>query len=216
MNLRIPATGPRIAARLGDDWWRGALIYQIYPRSFQDTNGDGVGDLAGITRRLAYVAGLGVDAIWLSPFFTSPMKDFGYDVTDYKGVDPLFGSLADFDAMIAEAHRLGLRVIIDQVLSHTSDQHPWFGESRASPNNPKADWYVWADAKPDGTPPNNWLSIFGGSAWQWDTRRCQYYFHNFLVEQPDLNFHSMDVQEALLDACRFWLERGVDGFRLDT
>jgi alpha-glucosidase len=216
MNLHVPDTGPRVAAHVGDDWWRGAVIYQIYPRSFQDSDGNGIGDLAGITRRLSYVADLGVDAIWISPFFKSPMKDFGYDVTDYTAVDPLFGTLADFDALIAEAHRLGIRVIIDQVLSHTSDQHPWFKESRASRDNPKTDWYVWADAKPDGTPPNNWLSIFGGPAWQWDTRRCQYYFHNFLVEQPDLNFHTMAVQDALLDACRFWLERGVDGFRLDT
>jgi alpha-glucosidase len=216
MSLRVPDIGPRTAPRGGDEWWRGAVIYQIYPRSFQDSDGDGVGDLAGITRRLVHVAALGADAIWISPFFRSPMKDFGYDVSDYTDVDPLFGTLADFDALIAEAHRLGIRVIIDQVLSHTSEEHPWFKESRASRDNPKADWYVWADAKPDGTPPNNWLSIFGGPAWQWDTRRCQYYFHNFLVEQPDLNFHTPAVQDALLDACRFWLERGVDGFRLDT
>ena len=198
------------------DWWRGAVIYEIYPRSFQDTSGDGVGDLAGITRRLAYLADLGVDAIWIAPFFKSPMKDFGYDVSDYTAVDPLFGTLADFDALIAEAHRLGLKVIIDQVLSHTSDQHPWFRESRASRANPKADWYVWADPQPDGTPPNNWLSIFGGPAWEWDTRRLQYYFHNFLVEQPDLNFHNPAVQDAVLAAAQFWLDRGVDGFRLDT
>jgi alpha-glucosidase len=198
------------------DWWRGAVIYQIYPRSFQDSNGDGIGDLQGILRRLPYVASLGVDAIWISPFFKSPMKDFGYDVTDYCDVDPMFGTLADFDAVVAEAHRLGLRVMIDQVISHTSDGHPWFKESRASRDNPKADWYVWADPKPDGTPPSNWLSIFGGSAWQWDTQRRQYYLHNFLAEQPDLNFHSRAVQDALLDTVRFWLERGVDGFRLDT
>ena len=172
------------------DWWRGAVIYQIYPRSYQDSNGDGIGDLKGIIRRLPYIAALGVDAIWISPFFKSPMKDFGYDVSDYCDVDPMFGTLADFDALIAEAHRLGLKVMIDQVLSHTADQHPWFKESRSSRDNPKADWYVWADAKPDGTPPNNWLSIFGGSAWQWDTRRQQYYLHNFLAEQPDLNFHN--------------------------
>jgi alpha-glucosidase len=198
------------------DWWRGAVIYQIYPRSYQDTNFDGIGDLKGITKRLAYIAGLGVDAVWISPFFTSPMKDFGYDVSDYRGIDPMFGSLEDFDDMIAEAHRLGLKVMIDLVLSHTSDEHPWFKESRTSRTNPKADWYVWADARPDGTPPNNWLSIFGGSAWQWDTRRQQYYMHNFLAEQPDLNFHNMAVQDALLEVVRFWLQRGVDGFRLDT
>ncbi len=198
------------------DWWRGAVIYQIYPRSFQDSNGDGIGDLLGIVQRLPYIASLGVDAIWISPFFTSPMQDFGYDVSDYCDVDPMFGSLADFDAVIDTAHRLGIRVMIDLVLSHTSAQHPWFIESRASRDNPKSDWYVWADPKPDGTPPTNWLSIFGGSAWQWDARREQYYLHNFLVSQPDLNFHNADVQEALLDVARFWLNRGCDGFRLDT
>jgi len=198
------------------DWWRGAVIYQIYPRSFQDSNGDGIGDLRGITQRLQHISTLGVDAIWISPFFTSPMADFGYDVSNYTDVDPMFGSIADFDAMIAEAHRLGLKVMIDQVISHSSDQHPWFEESRSSRTNPKADWYVWADAKPDGSPPNNWLSIFGGSAWQWDTSRCQYYLHNFLASQPDLNFHCPAVQDALLDTVRFWLDRGTDGFRLDT
>ncbi|WP_353645789.1 alpha-glucosidase family protein [Mesorhizobium sp. WSM2239] len=198
------------------DWWRGAVIYQIYPRSYQDSNGDGIGDLKGIIRRLPYIASLGADAIWISPFFKSPMKDFGYDVSDYCDVDPMFGTLADFDELIAEAHRLGLRVMIDEVISHTAEEHPWFKESRSSRDNPKADWFVWADPKPDGTPPNNWLSIFGGSAWQWDTRRQQYYLHNFLAEQPDLNFHNSEVQDALLDVTRFWLERGVDGFRLDT
>ncbi len=198
------------------DWWRGAVIYQIYPRSYQDSNGDGIGDLPGITSRLEHIASLGVDAIWISPFFTSPMKDYGYDVSDYCDVDSMFGSLADFDALVAKAHDLGLRVMIDLVLSHSSDQHPWFAESRQSRDNPKADWYVWADPQPDGTPPNNWLSIFGGPAWHWDARREQYYLHNFLVSQPDLNFHCDAVQDALLDATRFWLERGVDGFRLDT
>ncbi|MBI3146496.1 MAG: alpha glucosidase [Pseudogulbenkiania sp.] len=197
-------------------WWRGAVIYQIYPRSFQDSNGDGIGDLAGITRRLPHIAALGAEAIWISPFFTSPMADFGYDVSDYCDVDPMFGTLADFDAMVARAHELGLKVLIDLVLSHTSDQHPWFAESRASRDNARADWYVWADAKADGTPPNNWLSLFGGSAWQWDARRQQYYLHNFLASQPDLNFHCPAVQDALLAVARFWLERGVDGFRLDT
>jgi len=199
-----------------NNWWRGGVIYQIYPRSFADSNGDGIGDLPGITRRLDYVARLGVEAIWLSPFFKSPMKDFGYDVSDYCAIDPMFGSLADFDALVKRAHELGLRVMIDQVLSHSSDQHEWFVESRVSRDNPKADWYVWADAKEDGTPPNNWQSVFGSSAWQWDTRRCQYYLHNFLTTQPDLNFHNPQVQEALLATVKFWLDRGVDGYRLDT
>ncbi len=207
-----PVTAPTEAR----SWWRGGVIYQIYPRSYQDSNGDGIGDLLGIVQRLPYIASLGVDGIWISPFFTSPMKDFGYDVSDYCDVDPMFGSLADFDCVIETAHKLGLKVMIDLVLSHTSDQHPWFVESRASRDNPKADWYVWADPKPDGTPPNNWLSIFGGSAWQWDPKRLQYYLHNFLTSQPDLNLHCMAVQDALLDVTRFWLERGVDGFRLDT
>jgi alpha-glucosidase len=198
------------------DWWRGGIIYQIYPRSFQDSNGDGVGDLPGITQRLAHVAALGADAVWLSPVFKSPMKDFGYDVSDYRDIDPLFGTLDDFRELVRHAHSLGLKVMIDQVLSHTSDQHPWFIESRASQDNSRADWYVWADARDDGTPPNNWLSIFGGSAWQWDTRRLQYYLHNFLASQPDLNFHNPQVRAAILDDVRFWLELGVDGYRLDT
>ncbi|MCX2724065.1 alpha-glucosidase [Roseibium salinum] len=198
------------------DWWRGAVIYQIYPRSFNDTNGDGIGDLNGVCERMDYISSLGVDAIWLSPFFTSPMDDFGYDVSDYEDVDPMFGTLADFDRMIAAAHERGLKVMIDLVISHTSDQHPWFKESRSSKNNDKADWYVWADARADGTPPTNWLSLFGGSAWEWDSSRCQYYMHNFLASQPDLNFHNWEVQDAVLSAARFWLERGVDGFRLDT
>lgn len=198
------------------DWWRGAIIYQIYPRSFQDHNGDGIGDLVGIIRRLDYVADLGVDAIWLSPFFTSPMKDFGYDISNYRDVDPIFGTLEDFDRLLEKAHGFGLKVIVDQVISHSSDQHPWFHESRQSRTNERADWYVWGDAKPDGTPPNNWLSIFGGSAWAWEPRRKQYYLHNFLSSQPDLNFHNADVQDAVLSDARFWLERGVDGFRLDT
>ena len=197
-------------------WWRGAVIYQIYPRSFADSDGDGIGDLAGITARLDHVASLGVDAIWLSPFFASPMRDFGYDVSDYRAVDPMFGTLADFDALVARAHALGLRVVIDQVYSHTSDEHAWFRESRADRTNPRADWYVWADPKPDGTPPNNWLSVFYGPSWTWDARRRQYYMHNFLPSQPDLNVHNPAVQAALLDTARFWLDRGVDGFRLDA
>ena len=198
------------------EWWRDAVIYQIYPRSFQDDDGDGIGDLPGITRRLDHVAGLGADAIWLSPIFTSPMKDMGYDVSNYTDIDPLFGTLDDFDALVTRAHELGLKVIIDQVISHTSDKHPWFEESRQNRTNPKADWYVWADPNPDGTPPSNWPSVFGGPAWEWEPRRRQYYLHNFLIEQPDLNFHHRPVQDALLETMRFWLERGVDGFRLDT
>ena len=204
------------AAAVDRDWWRGAVIYQIYPRSFQDSSGDGIGDLAGIAARLPYVASLGVDAIWISPFFTSPMKDFGYDVSDYRDVDPMFGTLADFDAVIESAHALGLKVMIDLVLSHTAAEHPWFVQSAHDRTNGKAHWYVWGDAKADGTPPNNWLSIFGGSAWEWDPGRMQYYLHNFLVSQPDLNLHEPEVQDALLDVTRFWLDRGVDGFRLDT
>ena len=197
-------------------WWRGAVIYQIYPRSFLDTDGDGVGDLPGIVARLDYVASLGVDAIWIAPFFKSPMADFGYDIADYRDVDPLFGTLADFDRLLDKAHRLGLKVMIDQVLSHTSAEHAWFRASRQSRDNPMADWYVWADARPDGTPPNNWLSLFGGSAWQWEPRRGQYYLHNFLAAQPDLNFHHPEVRAATLDNVRFWLDKGVDGVRLDA
>lgn len=198
------------------EWWRGAVFYHIYPRSFRDTNGDGIGDLNGIVEGLDYIAALGVDAIWISPFFTSPMDDFGYDVSDYCGIDPSFGDFADFDRIIAKAHALGLKVIIDQVYSHTSDQHAWFQESRQDRTNAKADWYVWADARPDGSPPSNWQSVFGGSAWQWDGPRKQYYLHNFLTSQPDLNVHNPDVQDALLDVAKFWLDRGVDGFRIDA
>jgi alpha-glucosidase len=197
-------------------WWRGAAIYQVYPRSYLDTNGDGIGDLPGITEKLGYIASLGVAGIWISPFFTSPMKDFGYDVSDYCDVDPIFGTLDDFDRLIMAAHVDGLRVIIDQVMSHTSDAHAWFSESRADRTNAKADWYVWRDAKPDGTPPSNWQAVFGGAAWTWDARRQQYYMHNFLASQPQLNLHNREVQDALLTAARFWLERGVDGFRLDA
>ena len=197
-------------------WWRSAVIYQIYPRSFLDTNGDGVGDLPGIIERLDYIASLGVDAIWISPFFKSPMADFGYDIADYRQVDPLFGDMADFDQLLDKAHRLGLKVMIDQVLSHTSIAHDWFRESRENTSNAKADWYVWADAKADGTPPNNWLSIFGGVAWRWEPRRGQYYLHNFLSAQADLNFHNPAVRAATLENLRFWMEKGVDAFRLDA
>jgi alpha-glucosidase len=199
-----------------DPWWRGAVIYQLYPRSFADANGDGLGDLSGIASRLPYVAALGVDGIWICPFFPSPMRDFGYDVSDYCNVDPRFGTLADFDALLAQAHRLGLKVLIDQVWSHTAIEHPWFAESRSSRDNPKADWYVWADAKPDGSPPSNWQSWMGNGCWTWEPRRRQYYLHNFLPQMPDLNLHSAAVQDAILDIARFWLDRGVDGFRLDT
>ncbi|HUO11764.1 MAG TPA: alpha-amylase family glycosyl hydrolase [Caulobacteraceae bacterium] len=198
------------------EWWRGAVVYQIYPRSFLDTNGDGVGDLNGVRRGLDYIASIGVDAVWLSPFFASPMKDFGYDVSDYRDVDPMFGVLADFDALLEEAHGRGLKVIIDQVWSHTSDRHAWFQESSSSRDNPRADWYVWADPREDGTPPNNWLAHFGGPSWTWNARRRQYYLHNFLAEQPDLNYWNPQVQDAILDVAKFWLDRGVDGFRLDV
>jgi alpha-glucosidase len=223
-NFHEPACPPSLArahelldaSMTTAPWWRGAVIYQIYPRSFQDSNGDGIGDLPGIIERLDYVADLGVDAIWISPFFRSPMSDFGYDIADYRDVDPMFGTLADFDRLVAKAHALGLKVIIDQVLSHTSAEHSWFIESRSNRDNPKADWYVWADPREDGTPPNNWLSLFGGCAWQWEPRREQYYLHNFLVSQPDLNFHNAEVRAATLANVRFWLQRGVDGFRLDA
>ncbi len=198
------------------EWWRGAVIYQIYPRSFLDSNNDGMGDLPGITAKMQYIADLGVDAIWLSPFFTSPMKDAGYDVSNYRDVDSIFGTLEDFDRLIGKAHSCGIKVIIDQVVSHSSDVHPWFIESRSSRTNAKADWYVWANPKPDGCPPNNWMSVFGGSAWSWDSRRRQYYYHNFLAAQPDLNFHNPEVIEQVLKDLEFWLAKGVDGFRLDA
>jgi alpha-glucosidase len=202
--------------RAGADWWRGGTIYQIYPRSFCDRNGDGIGDLPGVTSKLDYIARLGVDAVWLSPFFRSPMKDFGYDVSDYRDVDPIFGSLDDFDRMVEAAHARGIKVLIDQVLSHTSDQHPWFESSRSSRAGDKADWYVWANPRPDGAPPSNWMAVFGGVAWEWEPRRQQYYLHNFLTAQPDLDFHNPAVRQQLLDEAKFWLDRGVDGFRLDT
>jgi len=197
-------------------WWKRGVIYQIYPRSFQDSNGDGTGDLRGITERLDYLSWLGIDAFWISPFYPSPMADFGYDVSNYRDVDPLFGTLADFDALVEEAHARGLKVVIDFVPNHTSDQHPWFVESRSSRDNPKRDWYVWRDPKPDGSPPNNWLATFGGPAWTLDEATGQYYLHGFLPQQPDLNWRNPEVKEAMLDALRFWLRRGVDGFRFDV
>jgi len=197
-------------------WWQRGIVYQVYPRSFMDSDGDGVGDLPGITSRLEHVQWLGVDAIWISPIFPSPMADFGYDVADYVDVDRLFGTLADFDRLLAEAHARGLRVLLDFVPNHTSDQHPWFLESRASRTSPRRDWYIWRDPAPGGGPPNNWLSVFGGSAWEWDASTGQYYYHAFLKEQPDVNWRNPAVQAAMLDVLRFWLDRGVDGFRIDA
>ncbi|MDG1505814.1 MAG: alpha glucosidase [Planktomarina sp.] len=198
------------------EWWRSAVIYQVYPRSFQDTTGNGVGDLVGITRRLDHIAQLGVDCVWLSPICKSPQADMGYDVSDYTSIDPLFGDMTAFENLIKGAHARGLKVIADQVLSHTSDQHDWFKASRLNRNNDKSDWYVWADPLPDGSPPTNWHSHFGGPAWEFDPQRGQYYLHNFLASQPDLNFHNPDVVDAILKTCQFWLDRGLDGFRLDT
>ncbi len=190
-------------------WWRIGAIYHIYPRSFQDSNGDGVGDLDGVRRRLDYLAWLGVDAIWLSPFYPSPMRDFGYDVADYCDVDPIFGSLASFDRLVEEAHARRLKVIVDFVPNHTSIDHPWFRDSRRSRDDPKRDWYIWRDAAADGGPPNNWLSHFGGGAWTWDEATRQYYYHAYLVEQPDLNWRNPRVRAAIYEAMRFWLRRGV-------
>lgn len=197
-------------------WWQWGVLYQIYPRSFQDSNGDGVGDLRGILERLPYLRDLGVDALWLSPIFPSPMADFGYDISDYVGVDPLFGTLADLDALVAAAHAHGLKVLLDLVPNHTSNQHPWFIESRASRDNPKRDWYIWRNPAADGGPPNNWMSEFGGCAWEYDAQTRQYYYHAFLKEQPDLNWRNPSVRAAMFDVMRFWLKRGVDGFRVDV
>ncbi|HEX2884547.1 MAG TPA: alpha-amylase family glycosyl hydrolase [Candidatus Limnocylindria bacterium] len=197
-------------------WWQTGVVYEIYPRSFADANGDGTGDLAGITAKLDYLAWLGIDAIWIAPFYPSPMADFGYDVADYTDVDPLFGRLDDFDHLLAAAHDRGIRVIVDYVPNHTSDRHPWFVESRSSRDNPRRDWYVWRDPKPDGSQPNNWLSMFGGPAWEWDDRTGQFYLHTFLPEQPDLNWRNPATREAMFDVARWWLERGVDGFRIDV
>ncbi len=195
-------------------WWRGAVIYQIYPRSFLDTNGDGIGDLAGIAKRLDYIEALGVDAIWLSPIFTSPDRDYGYDVADYCAIDPRYGTMAEFDELIKAVHGRGMKLILDQVLSHTSDRHPWFMDSIEG--GTKRDWYVWADPKPDGTAPNNWTSSFGGAAWSYHPRRRQFYHHKFYREQPKLNLHHPEARKAVLDVLRYWLDRGVDGFRLDV
>jgi len=202
---------------MGDGhWWQQGVLYQIYPRSFQDSNGDGVGDLRGILKRLPYLSDLGVDALWLSPIFPSPMADFGYDVADYVGVDPLFGSVADLDALIEGAHARNIKVLLDLVPNHTSDRHPWFIESRSSRDNPKRDWYIWRDPRPDGGPPTNWMSEFGGSAWEYDPQTGQCYYHAFLKQQPDLNWRNPAVRAAIYDMMRFWLRRGVDGFRVDV
>ncbi len=209
---------PGIASDSHSDqaWWRGAALYEVYVRSFMDADGDGEGDLRGLTARLDYLADLGVEALWLTPVFPSPMFDSGYDVADYRAIDPRFGSLQDFRVLVAAAHARGLRIVLDQVYSHSSHRHPWFVESASSRDNPKADWYVWADARPDGSPPNNWLGRFGGIAWEWSPVRRQYYLHNFLIEQPDLNLHNPDVQAEILDIMRFWFDLGVDGLRLDV
>lgn len=197
-------------------WWESGVVYQIYPRSFQDSNADGVGDLAGIESRLDYLASLGIDAIWLSPIYPSPMADFGYDVADYCGIHPLFGDLEAFDRLIAAVHASGLKLLLDFVPNHSSDQHPWFSESRASRENPKRDWYIWRDSAPDGGPPNNWISDFGGSSWEWDSTTDQYYLHAFLKEQPDLNWRHPELREAMTSVLEFWFDRGVDGFRIDV
>jgi alpha-glucosidase len=206
-------SGVAMADRL---WWQTGILYQIYPRSFQDSNGDGIGDLKGILRRLDYLTDLGVDALWLSPIFPSPMADFGYDISDYTDIDPLFGSLADLDALIAAVHARGLKILLDLVPNHTSDRHPWFLESRSSRDNPKRDWYIWRDPRRDGGPPTNWLSNFGGSAWTYDADTGQSYYHAFLKEQPDLNWRNPAVRAAMFDVMRFWLKRGIDGFRVDV
>jgi alpha-glucosidase len=197
-------------------WWQRGIIYQIYPRSFQDSNADGIGDLDGIRQRLDYLSGLGVDAVWVSPIYPSPMADFGYDIADYRGIDPIFGTLADFDQLLREVHARGLKLILDFVPNHTSDQHPWFLDSRSSRQSPKRNWYIWRDPAPDGGPPNNWLANFGGSGWEFDAKTGQYFYHAFLTQQPDLNWRNPEVRHAMYDALRFWLDRGVDGFRVDV
>ncbi len=212
-HTAAPATN---AAKSDNDWWKGAVVYEIYPRSFQDSNGDGIGDLNGITSRLNYLKVLGVDAIWLSPIYPSPQVDFGYDISDYENIDPAYGTLADFDRLVAEAKKRDIKIIMDMVMNHTSDKHKWFIESASSKTNPKRDWYVWKDGKGPGQPPNNWISDFGHSAWQFDPKTNQYYYHKFYIQQPDLNWDNPQVQKAMFDTCRFWMKRGVYGFRLDA
>ncbi|RAI44164.1 alpha-amylase family glycosyl hydrolase [Rhodoplanes roseus] len=216
MEALAEQTKPNVDAGWGAPWWQTAVLYQIYPRSFQDSNGDGIGDLRGILQRLPHLVSLGVDALWLSPIYPSPMADFGYDISDYTGVDPIFGTMEDFDALLEAAHSHGIKVLLDLVPNHTSDRHPWFEESRTSRTNPKRDWYIWHDPAPDGGPPTNWLSEFGGSAWEFDPATGQYYYHAFLNAQPDLNWRNPAVRAAVYDVMRFWLRRGVDGFRVDV
>ncbi len=216
MSGSRPAPPHRKDDEAGRLWWRDGVIYQIYPRSFMDANDDGVGDLEGVRRRLDHLAWLGVDGIWLSPCFPSPMADFGYDVSDYCDIDPIFGNLKDFDRLLADAHSRGIRIILDLVPNHTSDRHSWFQAARRSKDDPKRDWYLWRDPKPDGSPPNNWTSVFGGPAWELDPQTGQYYLHTFLKEQPDLNWRNPEVAAAMHDVVRFWFDRGVDGFRIDV
>ncbi len=197
------------------DWWKRGVFYQVYPRSFADSNGDGVGDIPGITSKLDYLADLGIEGLWLSPVYQSPMRDFGYDISDYRGIDPMFGTMADFDTLLREAHDRGIRIVMDGVFNHTSDQHPWFIESRSSRDSPRREWYIWRDGKGRKSP-NNWQAVFGGRAWQWDERTSQYYLHLFIKEMPDLNWRSPALKSAVFDEIRFWLDRGVDGFRLDV
>ena len=214
--LAVLAGSPLLAQTSADPWWKHAVIYEAYPRSFQDSNGDGVGDLKGITERLDYLQSLGINAIWLSPIYPSPQVDFGYDISDYENVDPQYGNLADFDQLVAEAKKRNIRIIMDMVMNHTSDKHPWFIESKSSRNNPKRDWYIWRDGKGPGIPPNNWQSAFGHSAWKYDPTTKQWYYHKFYAEQPDLNWRNPKVEKAMFDSVRFWLDRGVAGFRLDA
>src|SRR5215471_10564788 len=216
----VAFVAPQASSQGAAPWWKHAVFYEIYPRSFADSNNDGVGDLHGITSRLDYLKDLGVDAIWLTPCYPSPQVDFGYDVSDYEAIDPMYGTLADFDRLVAEAKKRDIRIIMDMVMNHTSDKHKWFIESRSSRDNPYRDWYVWHDGKPGGTPPNNppnnWISIFGHSAWQYDPKTNQYYYHRFYIQQPDLNWRNPEVEKAMFSAVRFWLDRGVAGFRLDA
>jgi len=211
-----PSTNSHLETKPAGHWWKHAVFYEIYPRSFQDSNGDGVGDINGIISRLDYLRDLGIDAIWICPIYPSPLVDFGYDISDYTAIDPLYGTLADFDRLISEAKKRSIRVVLDYVANHTSDQHPWFKESRSSRTNPKRDWYIWRDGKGPGRPPNDWLSWFGHSAWTFDPATNQYYYHYFYKEQPDLNWRNPQVRKAMYDAMRFWLDRGVAGFRIDA
>src|SRR5271170_5780053 len=220
LTLTVNLFAQQPSAAPSDPWWKHAVIYEIYPRSFQDSNGDGIGDINGITSRLDYLKDLGIDAIWISPMYPSPGVDYGYDISDYTAIDPEYGTMADFDHMVAEAKARGIRVIMDYVINHTSDQNAWFKESRSSRDNPKRDWYIWRDGKvgPDGKmqPPNNWQSWFGHSAWTWDETTKQYYYHYFYVQQPDLNWRNLEVRKAMYDVLRFWMRHGVDGFRIDA